>query len=58
MFSDFKVLSARTASIFFLAYTFVPSILLDYARNIGEKILILLFLIVIGGALILKNYMF
>lgn len=58
IFSDFKELAGRTASIFFLAFTFVPAILLDFARNLKEKILILLFLLLMGGILIIKNYMF
>lgn len=58
IFSDFKELAGRTASIFFLAFTFVPAILLDFVRNLKEKILILLFLLLMGGILIIKNYMF
>lgn len=57
-FSDFNVLSGRTASIFFLAFTFVPGVLLDFSRNIKEKIGIILFLLIMGGTLIFKNYVF
>lgn len=58
IFSDFKELAGRTSGMFFLVFTFIPSILLDFARNLKEKILILIFLIFIGGVLILKNYIF
>lgn len=58
IFSDFKELAGRTASIFFLAFTFVPAVLLDFAKNLKEKILILLFLLLMGGILIVKNYIF
>lgn len=58
IFSDFKELAGRTASIFFLSFTFVPAVLLDFTKNLKEKILILIFLIFIGGVLILKNYIF
>lgn len=57
MFSDFKELAGRTASIFFLSFTFIPPILLYFAKNMMEKILILIFLLFIGGVLILKNYL-
>lgn len=56
IFSDFEVLAGRTASIFFLSFTFIPAILLDFARNLKEKILILLFLLLMGSILIIKNY--
>ena len=58
IFSDFRELASRTASIFFLSFTFVPAILLDYARNLKEKIEILLFLLLMGGVLIIKNYIY
>lgn len=56
IFSDFKVLAGRTASIFFLAFTFTPAILLDFAKNLKEKILILLFVLLMGSIIIVKNY--
>lgn len=58
IFSDFKELAVRTASIFFLSFTFVPAILLDFTKNLKEKILILLFLLLMGTILIIKNYIF
>lgn len=56
IFSDFKTLSGRTASIFFLSFTFIPAILLDFAKNLKEKILIVVFLLLMGSILIIKNY--
>lgn len=58
IFSDFSLLADRTASIFFLAFTFFPAVLLDFVKNLKEKILILLFLLLMGGILIIKNYTF
>lgn len=58
IFSDFKELAGRTASIFFLSFTFVPAVLLDFTKNLKEKILILLFLLLMGAILIMKNYIF
>lgn len=57
IFSDFKELANRTASIFFLSFTFIPSILLYFARNFIEKNFILIFLLLAGGILIFKNYL-
>lgn len=56
IFSDFKELAGRTASIFFLSFTFVPAVLLDFTKKLKEKILILLFLLLMGVILIMKNY--
>lgn len=56
VFSDFKELAMRTASIFFLSFTFIPATLFYYTKNLREKILMLLFLLLMGGVLIIKNY--
>ena len=58
IFSDFKELAGRTSTMFFLVFTFIPSILLNFSKNLIEKILILIFLIFMGGVLIVKNYIF
>lgn len=58
MFADFNVLSERTATIFFLAFSFVPVVLFNEVKSLKENILTVSFVILMGIVLIVKNYVF